>query len=67
MHTSRGGIVIRSREQWHGPFEKLAAGAIELFCHTVMLVLILAAVRVIEWTLEHLWGTKEKLFSTSFQ
>jgi hypothetical protein len=53
--------VIRNRERWHEPFRKLADGAIELFCHTAMLVLILVAVRVIEWTLEHLWGTKEKL------
>jgi hypothetical protein len=46
---------------WHEPFRKLARGAIELLCHTAMLMLILVAVRLIELTLERLWRTSEKL------
>jgi hypothetical protein len=49
------------QQHWREPFRKLARGAIELLCHTALLVLILIAVRVIEWTLERLWGTGEKL------
>ena len=54
-------FCVRTREQFREPFRKLLAGAVELFCHTAMLALILSAVRAIEWTLERLWGTKEKV------
>jgi len=47
------------------PFKRLGKGFVELSCHTVMIVLILAAIRAVEWALEILWGTKEKvLFDT---
>jgi len=58
--------MTAASEKWYHPVARLGRGSLELLCHTLMVILILGAIRAVEWTIEYLWGTKELLLFDRF-
>jgi hypothetical protein len=58
--------VEQPTKRWYEPIARFGKGTLELVCHTAMVILILWAIRAVEWTVEYLWGSKELLLFDRF-
>ena len=56
------GVPEGTNEVWYAPLFRLGSGSLEWICHIVMVVILLAGIRLVEFFCDFFWGPDKLMF-----